>query len=307
MKAVRVNQWGGPDAAVFENIALPYPGPGEVLARVRAASVNPVDWAIREGYLAEYVQAPITLGVDFAGDIEAVGEGVEGFQVGDAIYGAMGARGGAFAEFVVVGAGQIAKKPESLNYTEAASVPHTALTSWQMLFDMAQLREGQRVLVHAAAGGVGSFAVQFAKLKGAHVIGTASGQNESFVRSLGADEFVNYTAVPFETVVKGVDIVLDTVGWDTLERSYQVLKPGGTLVCIVTPPSPELAQKHDVQIKYLGAQPKGDQLAEIAKLIDGGKVKPHVSQIMKFDQVHEALQLSQARHIRGKLVLNIGV
>ncbi len=303
MKAVRVNQWGGPEAAVIENIALPHPGPGEVLARVKAASVNPVDWAIREGYLAEYISAPLTLGMDFAGDVEALGDGVEGFQIGDTIY---GGGGGTFAEYVALKASQVARKPESLSYTEAASVPHAALTAWQMLFEAAQLREGQRVLVHAAAGGVGSFAVQFAKLKGAYVIGTASGQNELFVRSLGVDEFVNYTAVPFETVVRDVDIVLDTVGWDTQERSYQVLKPGGTLVCIVTPPSPELAAKHDIQVKFFGAQQRGDQLTEFARLIDEGKVKPHVSQVMKFDQVREALQLSQARHVRGKLVLTIG-
>ena len=307
MKAVRVNQWGGSEAAVIEDIARPQPGQGEVLIRVKAASVNPVDWAIREGYLAEYVSLPVTLGVDLAGDIEALGDGVEGFQVGDAVYAAAGARGGGFAEYTALGAGQVARKPQSLNYVEAASVPHAALTAWQTLFDVAQLHAGQRVLIHAAAGGVGSFAVQFAKLKGATVIGTASSQNESFVRSLGAHEFINYTAVPFETVVRDVDVVLDTVGWDTLERSAQVLKPGGTLVCIVTPPPPDLAEKHAIQVKYYGAQPKGDQLAEIAQLIDAGQVKPHVSRIMQLEQVHEALRLSQERHVRGKLVLTIEV
>jgi NADPH:quinone reductase-like Zn-dependent oxidoreductase len=305
MKAVRVEYWGGSDAAVIKDVERPQPSHGEVLVRVKATAVNPLDWNIREGYVRDYVSLPLTLGSDVAGDIESLGDGVTGLQVGMPIYGMKGLRGGAFAEYTTVLPHEIAKKPESLSYTEAAAVPHAAITAWEALFDFGGLREGQRVLIHAAAGGVGHFAVQFAKLKGAYVIGTASAGNEAFVRELGADEFVDYPNTPFETVVKDVDVVLDTVGFDTAERSCQVLKPGGMLVCIVTPPPAEAVAKYGIQAKYGGAQARTELLTEIGQLIDGGKVKVHISHVMKFDQIHEALQLSQTRHVRGKIAMTV--
>jgi NADPH:quinone reductase-like Zn-dependent oxidoreductase len=304
MKAVRVKQWGGPEAAVTENIERPLVNPGQVLIRVKAASVNPIDWKIREGFLEGYISLPHTLGSDVAGDIEAVGEGVEGFQVGDQVFGMCALFGGAFAEFTKLPATQIARKPETLGYVEAAAVPHAAVTAWQTVA-ATELQPGQRLLIHGAAGGVGHFAVQFARLKGIHIIGTASAHNEAFLRELGIDEFIDYTATPFETVVHDVDAVLDTVGFDTTDRSFQVIKPNGVMVCIVTPPSEELAAQYHIRVKYFGADPTNGDLAEIARLIDAGQVKPHVSHVMRFDQIIEALQLSQANHVRGKLVLKI--
>jgi NADPH:quinone reductase-like Zn-dependent oxidoreductase len=306
MKAVRVNQWGSSEAAIFEDIECPQPQAGEVLVRVKAVSINPIDWKIREGYLQDFVSLPTTLGSDIAGDIESLGDGVEGLEVGTAVYGLKGIRGGAFAEYTTVKLNEIARKPETLTYTEAAAVPHTALTAWQALFDMAGLKEGQRVLIHAAAGGVGHFAVQFAKLKGAYVIGTASANNEALVRALGADEFVNYQTTRFEDVVKDVDVVLDTIGFDTSQRSCQVLKPGGVLVCFVTPPPDDAAEKYGIEAKYGAMQANSEQLSEIAQLIDDKQVKPYIQQVMRLDQVREALQLSQAQHVCGKLVLTIG-
>lgn len=305
MKSVRVKQWGGFDAAETEDVVRPSPGPGEVLVHIKATSINPVDWKIREGYLSDYVSLPYALGSDVAGDIVALGEGVTNIEIGTPIYGMQGLRGGAYAEYTVMDPANLAKKPATLSYAEAAAVPHVALTAWQALFGAAGLQAGQRVLIHAAAGGVGHFAVQFAKWKGAYVIGTASAQNEAFVRELGADEFINYQSTPFETVAKDMDVVLDTIGFDTAERSIKVIKPGGMLVCIVTPPPAEAAALQQVQVKYIGGQGNTKELTEIAGLIDAGKVKPYISHEMKLNQVQEALQLNQTGHTRGKIVLTV--
>ena len=305
MKAVQVRQWGGFDAANIEDVERPQPAAGEVLIRMKATSINPVDWAIREGYLQEYVSLPYMLGSDVSGDIEALGEGVKGLEVGTAIYGMKGIKGGAFAEYTTMTPNELAPKPKTLDYKEAAAVPHAALTAWQTLNDIAHLTKGQRVLIHAAAGGVGHYAVQFAKLIGAYVIGTASAKNEDFVRGLGADEFVDYTSTPFESVVKDVDMVFDTVGYDTTVRSYQVVKPGGMLVSIVNPPDTEALKKYNIHGTMYGAHPDSTQLAEISRLIDAGQVKPSISQVMQFEQIQEALQLSQGRHVRGKLVISL--
>jgi NADPH:quinone reductase-like Zn-dependent oxidoreductase len=305
MKAVQVRQWGGWDASNIEDVERPQIGAGEVLIRVKAASINPLDWSIREGYLQEYVSLPYMLGSDVSGDIEALGEGVEGLAVGMPVYGMKGLRGGTFAEYTTMHPGEFATKPTTLTYKEAAAVPHAALTAWQALNDVAELKQGQRILIHAAAGGVGHYAVQFAKLKGAYVIGTGSAKNEAFIRELGADEFIDYPNTPFETVVKDVDVVFDTVGYDTTARSCQVLRPGGTMVCIVTPPPPEELAKYDIVVKFYGAHPDSAQLAEIARLIDAGQVKPCVDKVLQLEQVNEALQLSQGRHVRGKLVLSM--
>jgi NADPH:quinone reductase-like Zn-dependent oxidoreductase len=306
MKAVYVRQWGGSDAAVIEDTAIPQPGAGELLVRVRATSINPVDWKIREGYLQEYLSLPLLLGSDFAGDVEALGEGVTGIPIGRSVYGMKGLRGGAYAEYTTVPANEIAPKPASLSYAEAASVPHAAVTAWNALYEAANIQAAQRVLIHAAAGGVGHFAVQLAKNKGAYVIGTASAANEAFLRELGVDEFINYQAAPFETQVKDVDVVLDSIGFDTSSRSLQVLKPGGTLVCIVTPPPMEAAAERQVTAKFTGGQASNTILTEIAQLIDAGKVKPHIHARFPFAQIHDALSESQKGHARGKIVVTVG-
>lgn len=305
MKAVLVREWGGYDAAVIEDIERPEPAAGEILIRIKATSINPVDWKVREGYLQEFVPLPVMLGSDVAGDIEALGEGVEGWEIGTPVYGLKGLRGGAYAQYTTIHPHEIARKPVTLSYTEAATVAHAALTAWYALFTTADLQAGQRVLIHAAAGGVGHFAVQLAKLKGAYVIGTASARHEAFLRELGVDEFVDYTAAPFENVVKDVDVVLDAVGFDTTERSLQVLKPGGMLACLVTPPPFEAAAARQIQAKYIGAQPSTEILTEIASLIDAGRIRPFIQQIFEFDQIHDALRLSQTLHVQGKLAVTI--
>lgn len=303
MKALLVREWGGFDAGVIEEVERPEVCPGEILIRVRATSINPVDWKIREGYLQEFVPLPVMLGSDVAGDIEAIGEGVEGWEVGTPVYGLKGLRGGAYANYTNILPHEIAKKPASLSYTEAATVPHAALTAWFALFNIARLQAGQRVLIHAAAGGVGHFAVQMAKLKGAYVIGTASPRHESFLKQLGIDEIVDYTSIQFEDVVKDVDVVLDSVGFDTTARSMPLLKPGGHLLCIVTPPDFEEAAKRQIEAHYVSGQPSTQILTEIADLIDAGKIKPTIQQTFSFEQINDALQMSKSLHVQGKLAV----
>jgi NADPH:quinone reductase-like Zn-dependent oxidoreductase len=305
MKAVLVRQWGGFDAATIEDVERPVPGPGEILVRIKATSINPLDWKIREGYMQEFVPLPLMLGSDLAGDIVEVGEGVEGWEVGTPIYGMKGMRGGAFADYTTVLPNEIAKKPTTLSYVEAASIPHAAVTAWECLFTAADLQAGQRVLIHAAAGGVGHFAVQFAKMKGAYVIGTASARHEAFLRTLGIDELIDYTTTPFESVIKDVDMVLDSIGFETTTRSLGVLKSGGTLVCIVTPPDFEAAAQRGVHAKYVGGQASSAILTEIATLIDDGRIKPSLQQSFNFDQIQDALQVSQSQHVQGKLAVVI--
>lgn len=306
MKAVFVRQWGGLDVAVFEDIERPSAGPGEILVSVKATSISPFDWKVREGYLQDYIPLPVMLGSDLAGDIVEVGEGVEGWEVGTPIYGMKGLRGGAYAEYTTVLPNEIAKKPTTLSYTEAATIPHAALTAWEALFMQADLQPGQRILIHAAAGGVGHFAVQFAKMKGAYVIGTASTPRHDFLKSLGADELVDYTTTPFESVVKDVDVVFDTIGFDTTVRSFGVLKPGGTIVSIVTPPDFEAAGKLGINAKFFGGQSSTEILTQIAELVDAGKVKPFLQEVYNFDQIHDAMQASQGQHVQGKLGVVMG-
>ena len=305
MKAVVVRQWGGSEAAVIEELERPQPGRGEILVGIKATSINPFDWSVREGYLKEYIGLPFMLGSDIAGTVEALGEGVEGWQIGTPIYGMKGLRGGGYAEYTTVLPGEIAKKPETLSYAEAATVPHAALTAWYSLFTNGNLQEGQRVLIHAAAGGVGHFAVQLAKWKKAYVIGTASASNEAFLLETGVDEFIDYNTVPFETTIKDIDLVIDLVGFGTAERSLPMLKKGGTLVCCVTPPPLEAAEEVGIATKYVAGQSSSELLTEIARLIDSGQVTPYVQQVFTFAQIGEALQLSKARHVRGKLAVTI--
>ncbi|HEY9632943.1 MAG TPA: NADP-dependent oxidoreductase [Coleofasciculaceae cyanobacterium] len=308
MKAVRIHTQGGPDALVYEDAPRPTPLTNEVLIRVRAASVNPVDWKICDGYGKEIFnhQMPLILGWDVAGTIEAVGPEVDKFKLGDPVYGYTSLfRDGAYAEFVIAKQEEIAVKPASLDFVQAAAVPVGALTAWQVMFDTASLQENQKVLIHAASGGVGSMAVQLAKAKGVYVIGTASARNADFVRELGVDEFIDYQATQFETVVHDVDVVLDTIGGDTQVRSFGVLRKDGFLVSIAEPPSQELAAQHGVRSKMVGALPNGTQLSEIAALIDSGKVKPFVETVLPLSEARRAHEMSQSGRTRGKIVLQV--
>ncbi len=306
MQAIRVHQYGESDVLTLESVAAPEPQPNEVLIRVQAASINPVDCKIRAGNLQEVFPMPFpyTPGMDIAGIVEAMGDDVQGFQVGQAVYGEV--EKGAYAELVTASPEKIAPKPQTLDFVEAASVPVVATIAYQTLFDHADLQPGQTVLIHAASGGVGMFAVQLAKLKGAHVLGTASAKNADFVRSLGADRFIDYQATPFEQVAQNVDVVLDTIGGDTRARSYSVLKPGGILVTIAgAPPDAQKAEELGVRAKWVDGKPSASLLEEISSLIDSGQLKTDIARTFSLPEARQAQELSQTGHVRGKVVLQI--
>jgi NADPH:quinone reductase-like Zn-dependent oxidoreductase len=306
MKAIRIHQYGGPEVLAQVEMRRPGPGANEVLIKVKAASVNPFDWKVRAGHMKDIfpLTFPATLGLDVSGTVEEVGPGATRFKRGDEVYVSLEMEaGGGYAEYVVAKETIVAEKPRTLNHVQAAGVPVAGLTAWQTLFEVAQLRAGQKVLIHAAAGGVGNFAVQFAKAKGAYVIGTASSRNQAFLGELGVDKAVDYHKTRFEDVVHDADVVLDTIGGDTQERSFKALKKGGILVSIVQPPSQELAAKYGVRALFYGGHPSSTNLAEIARLIDSGKVKTVVETVLPLAEARRAHELSQSGHARGKIVL----
>ncbi|WP_088892718.1 NADP-dependent oxidoreductase [Leptolyngbya ohadii] len=308
MKAVRIHAYGGSEVLQLEDVPLPSIAEDDVLIRVCAASVNPVDWKIREGYLKEFIPypLPLTLGWDVSGVVESVGANVTNFKSGDEVYSRPNIeRDGAYAEYIAVKASEVALKPKTIDHVEAAAVPLAAITAWHALFESAQLTAGQRVLIHAAAGGVGSYAVQLAHWKGAHVIGTASARNRDLVLELGADEVIDYQSTPFESAVDPVDVVFDTIGGEVQERSWQVLKPGGILVSVVSPPSEEKAAAHQCRSAYIFIQPRADWLTEMAKLIDAGQLRSIVETVLPLEQVAEAHRLSQSGRTRGKIVFQV--
>jgi NADPH:quinone reductase-like Zn-dependent oxidoreductase len=307
MKAIRFHEYGGFEVLKYEDAPRPEPQPGEILIQVRAASVNPFDLALREGWLASMVplQLPAIAGVDVAGVVRATGEGVTDFSIGQDVYGFMSRYSGAYAEYAVVTGETIAPKPQTLDYLQAASVPLAATAAWQTLFDVGGLKERQRVLVHGGAGGVGTFAVQLAKLKGAHVLAATVGQNVEYVQGLGADEVIDYDTTPFETVAHAVDVVLDLIGGETQQRSWGVLKAGGILVSLQEPPSQEVAAKYGVRAAFVTAQPSSGLLKELADLLDRGQIKPHVGKVFPLEQARQAQELKRGGHIQGKIVLKI--
>ena len=307
MKAIRIHQYGGPEVLAQVEMQRPTPGPNEVLIKVYAASVNPFDWKARAGYVKEFfpLTFPATLGSDVSGTVEEVGPGVARFKRGDEVYASLGLEGGGYAEYAVAKEAIVAEKPGTLDHVQAAAVPTGGITAWQALFEVAQLRAGQKVLIHAAAGGVGNFAVQFAKAKGAYVIGTASSKNQTFLGELGVDEAIDYQKTRFEEAVRDVHVVLDTVGGETQERSFKVLKKGGILVSIVQPPSQESATKYGVRAVFYGGQASASNLAEIAKLIDDGKLKTVVETVLPLTDARRAHELIETGHTRGKIVLKV--
>lgn len=308
MKAVRIHEYGGPEVLRYEDAPRPEAGPGEVLIRVHAASVNPVDWKVRAGYAKDRLKykMPFIPGWDVSGVVEAVGSGVSRLKVGDEVYSRPDiSRDGTYAEYVVVKESEVALKPKSIDHVHAAAIPLAALTAWQALFDGAKLSAGQTVLIHGAAGGVGTFAVQFAKMKGARVIATASKKNHEFLRSLGADEVIDYNTTKFEDVVRDVDVVLDTITGETADRSYQVIKKGGIYVSILAPPSPEKAAAHGVRTHHTFVQANAEQLNEIAKLVDSGKLKLTIEKVFPLAEARAAQELNAQGHTRGKIVLRV--
>ena len=308
MKAVRIHEYGGPEVILHEEMPRPEPAADELLIHVQAAGVNPVDWKIREGFGKEWFghQLPLTLGCDLAGVVESAGDTVKAFKPGDAVYGYVNlARCGAYAEYAIARESEITMKPHALDFAQAAAVPVGALTSWQALFDIAKLTPGQKVLIHAAAGGVGHLAVQLAKAKGAFVIGTVSAKNTEFARGLGVDELIDYRATPFENEVRDADVVFDTIGEDTQERSFKVLKRGGRLVSAVSEPPEDACQRHGVRGYMVAVQPNADQLSEISALIESGQVSPTIATTMPLENARQAHELSQSGHTRGKIILTL--
>ncbi|MDE3168824.1 MAG: NADP-dependent oxidoreductase [Acidobacteriota bacterium] len=308
MKAVRIHRYGGPEVLQYEDAPRPEPAAGDVLIRVHATSVNPVDNAIRQGMFQERMKfkMPFIPGWDVSGVVESAGPGAGRLKPGDEVYSRPDlSRDGAYAEYIVVRESEVALKPKSIDHTHAAAIPLTGLTAWQALFDAGKLASGQTVLIHGAAGGVGHLAVQFAKAKGARVIGTASRRNHEFLRSLGADEVIDYSTAKFEDVVRDVDVVLDTITGETQDRSWQVIKKGGIYVSILQPPNQEKAAAHGIRSAHVFVQPNVDELNEIARLVDSGKVKPVIEKVFPLKDARAAQELVATHHARGKVVLTV--
>ena len=308
MKAVQFHSYGGTEVLALEEVPRPQAGPDEVLVRVRAAGVNPLDWKVRAGHVKEWLKhrLPLIPGWDVSGVVEAMGPGVNAFKAGDEVFGMLDFhRNGAYAEYVAAGALHLAPKPASLDHIQAGAVPLAALTAWQSLFEVADLKSVQTVLILAAAGGVGHFAVQFAKWRGARVIGTASANNAGFLRELGADVVIDYHNTCFEEEVREVDVVLDLLGGDIQQRSWKVLKKGGILVATLGISSPEAAAAHGVRGEGVMVHSDPAQLGQIAALIDAGKLKPFISEVLPLAQAARAHELSETGHVRGKIVLQV--
>lgn len=306
MKAIMINEYGDESVLIYTDVTRPEPKADEVLIKVHAAGVNPVDWKIRDGAGERFgLKLPVVLGLEVAGTIEAAGDAVKNFKAGDAVCGFLKAFTGGYAEYAVAKPEEIVLKPDNLDFENAAAFPLAALTAWQAMFDLANLQSGQRILITGASGGVGTMAVQLAKAKGAYVIGTASDRNREFVKSLGADEFVDYTKQNFEEAVKDVDVAFDAVGGDTYERAFQTLKKGGFLVTAVANPSEEKAKQFGIKTERVFGKPNGQQLIEVSRLIEEGQVKTHVETILPLAEVKKAHELSKAGRTRGKIVLTI--
>lgn len=308
MKAVRIRSFGGPEVLELADVDKPEPRDDEVLIRVRAASVNPVDYKIRSGSypVVKQDQLPKVLGRDVAGEIERCGRAVRNFEAGDTVYAMLDGGPGGYAEYVSVKADIVAPKPGQLGYREAAAVPLAGLTAWQGLFDHGHLQPGQRVLIHGGAGGVGHLAVQFAKARGATVATTVGSGDVEFARRLGADQVIDYTRERFEEQVHEVDLVLDLIAGETQERSWAVLKDGGTMISSLARPSEEQARRHHSHAANFMAHPDRDELIEIGRLIDQGRVHPHVSAVFELKDAREAQAQLERHHSPGKVVLQMG-
>lgn len=307
MKAVQMHEFGGSTVLKYEDVPAPKPAAGEVLIRVKAASVNPVDWKLRDGMGRGMLQLPFTLGFDVAGVVESAGDGVQDFKAGDEVFAYLPiTQGGGYAEQAIAPVSAVAKKPAKADFVHAAATPLAALTAWQGLFDQAKLQPGQTVLIHGGAGGVGHFAVQLAAWKGAKVIATASEANIEFVRGLGATTAIDYKAQKFEDVATNVDVIFDMIGGDTLERSYQCLKEGGFIVSIVASPDAAKLQARKAKGSRFLVQPNGEQLKQIADRIDAGTVKPDVSATFELKDAAKAQERSKTGGGgRGKIVLTV--
>jgi NADPH:quinone reductase-like Zn-dependent oxidoreductase len=298
MRAVRFHETGGPEVLKVEEAARPSPGEGEVLIRARAASVNPVDWKFRRGYMA--APLPAIPGRDAAGTVEESND--SRYSPGDDVFGNIAS---AYAEYVVAPADAIAKKPPDLSFEQAAAIPVAGLTAWQGLFDKGGLESGQTALISGASGGVGHFAVQFAHHAGARTVGTASGRNRDFVLGLGAERFVDYTSEDVSQAVSDVDVALDTVGGDVTATLVPTLREGGAIVTIASAPPEEAAGERGARAIMHVTSPSPEQLARIAELVLSGEVRIELSEVLPLEDVQRAHELSESGHVRGKIVLTL--
>src|SRR6516162_3719330 len=308
MKAVRLHKEGGPEQLVYEDAPKPQVGAGDALIRVHATGITPAELTYAETYrnCDGSDRLPAIPGHEVSGVVESVAPGVTDVSIGDEVYALTSfCRDGAAAEYVAVHAADLAPKPKTLNHMEAAAVPLSALTAWQAFFDHARLAPGQRVLIHGAAGGVGGFAVQIARWQGAYAIGTASAANRDFLLGLWANEVIDYQHVPFEEAVRDMDVVLDTIGGETRERSWQVLKPTGILVTLPGPIPNSEAAAHGQRGVFFIVRTDREQLGRLATLIDSGAVRPVIAQTVPLAKAREAFERGVAGHTRGKLVLAV--
>ncbi|HVX99840.1 MAG TPA: NADP-dependent oxidoreductase [Pseudorhodoplanes sp.] len=309
MMAWRVHAFGPPEVMMFERVPRPEPGPGEVLVKVEAAGVGPWDGWIRAGKSALPQPLPLTPGSDLSGEIVATGSGVSGLHVGDQVYGVTNPQFvGAYAEYALASAEMVSNKPTSLSHVEAASVPVVAVTAWQALFDHAGLKAGQTVVIQGAAGNVGSYAIQLARNARLQTIATAGTDDISFVHDLGANTVIDYRTQRFEEEVRDADAVIDLVGGETQNRSFQVLRRGGKLISAVSEPDQTLAERHGVEASFFLVNVTGQYLTEIARLVDGGKLRTRVGAVLPFANAREAhLMLERMRpQPKGKIVLAVG-
>jgi NADPH:quinone reductase-like Zn-dependent oxidoreductase len=315
MKTVRIHAFGGVDVLRYEEVERPEPQVGEVLVRVRAAGVNPIDCVSRDHpyrVTTGSAQFPYTLGWDISGEVVALGEGVTRYRVGDQVYGMprFPHEARAYSQYVTAPVGDLAHKPRGLTHQEAASIPLVGLTAWQSLFDSIDLRAGQTVLITGGSGGVGHLAIQFAKWKGARVVTTTSTRNVGFVSDLGADMVIDYTRQTLRDVIMDVDTILDTVGGEALREAFQIVKRVSTIVSLpghagVQAIGDELAPQHDVTFIFKPVHPSGAQLAQIASLFDAGQAKTHLEAIFPLKNVAQAHVLVESGRVRGKVVLGV--
>lgn len=310
MKAAQINGYGDKD--VLKTVAdavKPKPAAGQVLVEVHAAAVNPFDWKVRAGYMKDGhpLSFPATLGGDFSGVVAELGEGVSGVAVGDEVYGQANAVGGqgSYAEFTPVKAESLAGKPKSVDFVTAAALPLAGVSAYQALVEHMELSSGQKILIHGGAGGIGSFAVQLAKHLGAYVATTATADDAEYVKSLGADEVIDYKAQDFATILQNYDAVFDTVGGDTYKKSYQVLKPGGVIVSMLEKPDEELIKQKQIKAIAQFTRVTTERLAKLAELVDEGAIKVNVDKTFPLEEAVEALAYIQEGKHRGKVALKI--
>ena len=303
MQAIRAHDYGGPEVLMLEQAPRPEPKADEVLIQVKAVGVNPADWKMRAGLYKGFMELPFpwTPGLEAAGTVEAVGAEVTTFHKGQDVYGIVT---GVYAEYALANAQDVSLKPKSLTFDEAAAVPMGALVAWQAVIEKADVQAEQRVLVHGAAGGVGSYVVQLARWRGANVIGTASANNVDFVRSLGAETVIDYNATPFETIARDVDVVIDTVGGDIPDRSWQVLGQGGVFVTIAARLADDAGATHGVRAMGSG-RASADKLQVISELLESQEIKPVVGAVFPLADAQKAQELSQTGHGRGRIILHI--